>query len=86
MDNQTVPESVLGSAIVEWLAEQAVLDTEPVGLFGELCQRLRGVGTPISRGQVAFRVLHPPYDAAILSWNAERGVVADFFRPEESGQ
>src|ERR1700728_413042 len=86
MDYQTAPESVLGNAIVEWLAEQALLDTEPVGLFGELCQRLRGVGTPILRGQVAFRVLHPLYDAAILNWNAERGVVADFFRPEESGQ
>src|SRR5580693_3738354 len=86
MDNQAASESVLGNAIVEWLAEQALLDTEPVGLFGELCLRLRGVGTPILRGQVAFRVLHPLYDAAILNWNAERGVVADFFRPEESGQ
>src|ERR1700733_5731200 len=86
MDNQTTAESVLGNAIVEWLAEQALLDTEPAELFGELCQRLRGVGTPILRGQVAFRVLHPLYDAAILNWNAERGVVVDFFRPEESGQ
>jgi adenylate cyclase len=85
MGEQAAAESVLGGAIVEWLAEQALLDTEPAGLFDELCQRLRGVGMPILRGQVAFRVLHPLYDAAVLNWNAERGVVADFFRPEESG-
>jgi adenylate cyclase len=86
MSDQTAAESVLGNAIVEWLAEQALLDSEPAALFGEMCQRLRGVGMPVLRGQVAFRVLHPLYDAAILNWNAERGVVADFFRPEESGQ
>ena len=34
MDNQTTAESVLGNAIVEWLAEQALLDTEPAELFG----------------------------------------------------
>jgi adenylate cyclase len=86
MDNQTAADSVLANAIVEWLAEQSLLNTEPAELFGELCQRLRGMGTPVLRGQVAFRVLHPLYDAAILNWNAERGVVVDFFRPEESGQ
>ena len=86
MDNQTAADSVLANAIVEWLAEQSLLNTEPAELFGELCQRLRGMGTPVLRGQVAFRVLHPLYDAAILNWNAERGAVVDFFRPEESGQ
>jgi adenylate cyclase len=86
MDSEVVAPTVLGRAIVEWLAEQALLDTAPAGLFNELCQRLRGVGIPILRGHVAFRVLHPLYDAGILNWNAERGVVVDFFRPEESGQ
>ena len=86
MDSEVAASTVLGGAIVEWLAGQALLDTAPAGLFNELCQRLRGVGMPIFRGQVAFRVLHPLYDAGILNWTAERGVVVDFFRPEESGQ
>lgn len=85
MDNQALASSVLGSAIVEWLADQALADSEPAALFGELCQRVRGVGMPILRAQVAFRVLHPLYDAGMLNWNAERGVLAEHFRPEQSG-
>jgi adenylate cyclase len=86
MDTEAAAPTFLSNVIVEWLAEQALLDTEPVGLFGELCQRLRGVGMPIIRAQVAFRVLHPLYDAGILTWNAEKGVVVDFFRPDQSLQ
>jgi len=85
MENQAPASTVLGGAIVEWLAEEALGYSEPIALYSELCQRLRGVGMPILRGQVAFRVLHPLYDASTLNWNTERGVVAEHFRPEESG-
>jgi adenylate cyclase len=84
MDEQAT--TVLGSAIVEWLADEALQDTEPAALYGELCRRLRGVGTPILRGHVAFRVLHPLYDASTMEWTAEKGVVVEHFRPEQSGQ
>lgn len=83
MNDPTSPSTVLGSGIVEWLAEEALHDSEPATLLDALCQRLRAIGMPILRGQVAFRVLHPLYDAGILNWNAERGVVVDFFRPNE---
>jgi adenylate cyclase len=81
MDEQAT--TVLGSAIVEWLAGEALRDTEPAILYGELCQRLRGVGMPILRAHVAFRVLHPLYDASTMDWTAENGVVVEYFRPEE---
>jgi adenylate cyclase len=84
MDEQAT--TVLGSAIVEWLAEEALRDTEPAKLHGELCQRLRGVGMPILRGHVAFRVLHPLYDASTMDWTAERGVIVEHYRPEQSGE
>jgi adenylate cyclase len=42
------------------------------------------VGIPILRGQVAFRILHPLYDAGTLDWNTQRGVVVEHFRPEQS--
>jgi adenylate cyclase len=58
--------------------------SEPANLYGELCERLRGVGIPILRGQVAFRILHPLYDAGTLDWNTQRGVVVEHFRPEQS--
>src|ERR1700731_910117 len=78
--------TVLGSAIVEWLAGEALRDSEPAKLYGELCQRLRGVGMPILRGHVAFRVPHPLYDASTMDWTAKRGVVVEHVRPEQSGE
>ena len=69
MDQQTTASTVLGDNIVEWLADEALHETEPAALYGELCQRLRGIGMPILRGQAGFRVLHPLYDASSLNWN-----------------
>jgi len=86
MDKETTTTTVLGSAIVEWLADEALLDSDPATLYSELCQRLRGVGVPIFRSQVAFRVLHPLYDASTLNWNMEKGVVTEHLRPEQSGE
>jgi adenylate cyclase len=85
MDNQEIASTVLSNAVIEWLADEALLDAEPAALYGELCQRLRGVGMPILRGQVTFRILHPLYDASTLNWNVERGVVVDNFRPDDGG-
>ncbi len=84
MDEQVT--TVLGRGIVEWLADEALRDTEPANLYGELCQRLRGVGIPILRGHVAFRVLHPLYNASAMDWTAEKGVAVEYFRPDQSGQ
>src|SRR5580692_6760277 len=88
MDNQATASTVstvLGNAIIEWLSDQALHESEPATLYGELCQRLRGAGMPILRGQVTFRVLHPLYDASAVSWNRESGVAVEFFSPEQSG-
>jgi adenylate cyclase len=51
-----------------------------------LCLRLRAVGIPVMRGQVAFRVLHPLYDASALTWSAKQDVLVENFRPDQSGQ
>jgi adenylate cyclase len=86
VDEQAASTRVLASAIVEWLAGEALGDSEPTALYGELCQRLRGVGMPILRGRVGFRILHPLYDAGTLNWTRENGVVVEFYRPEQSGR
>jgi adenylate cyclase len=84
-DEQARSTKVLASAVVEWLAGEALQDSEPAALYGELCQRLRGVGMPIRRGQVAFRMLHPLYDAGSLNWNTEKGVVVELYHPDQAG-
>lgn len=85
MDSQATDSMVLGGTISTWLAEQALNDTEPAALYAELCERLRGVGFPILRGQVAFRILHPLYDASAISWTADKGAVVSLFRPDDIG-
>src|SRR5260370_24909900 len=84
MDNQAPQSTVLDGSILEWLSNEALQDSEPGALYGELCQRLRGVGRPILRGEVAFRILPPLYDASTVNWGAERGVVVELYRPEDS--
>jgi len=84
MEEKPAATAVLGNAIVEWLADEALQNSEPANLYGELCQRLRGVGIPIVRGHVAFRILHPLYDASTLNWYTQRGVVVEHLRPEQS--
>ena len=86
MDSQAAASTVLGHTIIEWLAHEALLDSEPAALYGELCRRLRGVGLPLLRGQVAFRILHPLYAASTVNWTAETGIVVDHFSAEDSAQ
>jgi adenylate cyclase len=85
MDQQAAETEVLGGAIVEWLADEALQDSQPAPLCNELCLRLRGVGIPVVRFQVSFRVLHPLHDASTLTWTADKGVVVEHFRPEQRG-
>jgi adenylate cyclase len=86
MDNHETASKVLGRAIIEWLADEALRESDPALLYGELCKRLRAVGIPISHGQIAFRVLHPLYDASTLTWDTGKDVVIEYYRPEQSGQ
>jgi adenylate cyclase len=86
MDNQAPQWTVLDDTILEWLSSQALHDTEPGALYGELCRRLRGVGMPILRGQVAFRILHPLYDASVVNWDAGRGAVVELYKPDNGAE
>jgi adenylate cyclase len=86
MGTEQTGSTVLGSSISEWLAEEALQHSEPAALYAELCQRLRGIGMPILRGQVAFRILHPLYDATSIVWTADKGAVVNLFRPDGGGQ
>jgi adenylate cyclase len=86
MDSQATASTVLGGTISEWLAEEALHDSEPAALYAELCQRLRGIGMPVLRGQLAFRILHPLYDARTINWTAGKDAVVSHFSPDGGGQ
>jgi len=86
MDTQETDSTILGGTISEWLAEEALYNSEPAALYAALCQRLRGIGMPILRGQIAFRILHPLYDATTITWTAAKGAVVGLFRPDDDSQ
>jgi adenylate cyclase len=86
MDNQATASAVLGDTVIEWLAHEALIESESAALYGELCRRLRGVGIPILRGQVAFRILHPLYAASTVNWTAATGIDVEYFSAEDSAQ
>ncbi|HLX16467.1 MAG TPA: adenylate/guanylate cyclase domain-containing protein [Bradyrhizobium sp.] len=86
MDDHETASRELGNAIVEWLADEALRESDPTNLFDELCRRLRAIGTPVMRAQLAFRVLHPLYNASTLTWYVEKGVVVEHFSREQSTQ
>ena len=52
MDYQETASTVLGNAVVDWLAEEALLESEPATLYDELCRRLRAIGMP--RAAIAY--------------------------------
>jgi adenylate cyclase len=83
MQKQEAGSKAQGDAILEWLAEQALSDSETAKIYGELCGRLRSAGIPVCQGHIAFRVLHPLYSASTLSWSAEKSVAVEYFRPED---
>jgi adenylate cyclase len=84
MDIEDTESTVLGGTITEWLSEEALHDSDSAVLYAALCQRLRGIGMPILRGQVAFPILHPLYDASTITWTAGEGAVVGLFRPDDS--
>ena len=68
-------------ALSDWLAEEALLNSDSVALYDELCRRLRALGVPLLRAQMAFRVLHPLYGASAITWTAGEGASASLFPP-----
>lgn len=60
--------SPLIDALADWLVSQALRDTPLDRIYEGTCQQLYAAGIPVTRGQVAFRILHPLFQAQSLSW------------------
>ncbi|WP_421997731.1 adenylate/guanylate cyclase domain-containing protein [Reyranella sp.] len=72
--------------IGNWLSDEALEDAEPPALLEALCHRLTGLGFPILRVQIAFPMLHPLYQASILSWSPDGGMISTQMTAEEGTQ
>jgi adenylate cyclase len=61
--------------IREWLLDQALGAPDPVVLFETMCQRLAGIGLPITRARLIWQTLHPLFRAETVVW--DRGKPAE---------
>lgn len=60
--------SPLVDALADWLVSQSLRDTPLDRIYEGTCKQLYAAGIPVTRGQVAFRVLHPLFEAQALRW------------------
>jgi adenylate cyclase len=56
------------AGLLDWLVVTAATRPEPRHLFGELCERLCGLGLPLWRSAVQLEGLHPLYYGYCLHW------------------
>ncbi len=69
----------LVDALADWLVDRALGDAPLEDTFEGTCKRLYAAGIPVARGHVAFRVLHPLYQAQALNWRRDRGLELQSF-------
>ena len=62
--------------LADWLVSQALRDTPLDKLYQSTCKQLYAAGIPVTRGHVAFRVLHPLFEAQSLHWEIDKEVKA----------
>ena len=78
MSTGDIVESDRGNPLIDsladWLISQALRDTPLEDIYGGTCRQLYAAGIPVARGHVAFRVLHPLFQAQSLRWERNKKV------------
>jgi adenylate cyclase len=70
--------------IREWLIDQALGAPDPVVLFENMCQRLAGIGIPISRARLIWQTLHPLFRAETVIWDRGQPAKLDTFPHQDN--
>ena len=73
------PAPGLIGEVANWLMGQALADTDFETLYDGCCARLRAVGIPLCRGQIAYSILHPLYGGMGLTWVRDQGVEVESY-------
>ena len=72
--------------VADWLMAQALVpDAGLDALVSGCCTRLAAAGIPLWRGHVAFRTLHPLFEAMAHTWQRDAGVKTVGFRHGTGG-
>src|SRR5690606_2262802 len=60
--------------IASWVMASTLGSTPFEEIFSGSCERLFAAGVPVSRGHIAYGVLHPLYSAMTYTWNRGGGL------------
>ena len=72
------------SPVNDWLVSQALGDSDIVEMFGQLCERLLGIGIPVSRARLVWPTLHPLFQAETVQWDRGEPVRFDQFEHQDT--
>lgn len=80
MDNATT------LSLIGWLVDGGLRGRHQSELLSELCERLVGLGMPLTRAMVAFDILHPTLDAQGFRWQRSGGITREeYHRTDRAG-
>ncbi len=71
--------------LADWLMAQALGDGQVEAVAEGCFRRLHAAGIPLLRAHVAFRTLHPLFDAMGLNWTPDQGLAVWTYRRDETG-
>ncbi len=60
-------------ALSDWMIESALLASDYEPMFAEVCERLSGMGIPVTRVSASMTTLHPMMEAYSLRWSRDNG-------------
>ncbi len=84
-DQGALPTAEAIGELADWLMDQALGDTEVESVAEGCFRRLHAAGIPLMRAHVAFRTLHPLFDAMGLTWTPDQGLAVWTYQREETG-
>lgn len=64
----------LVDSVADWLMSRCLSTTDLEAIFDGCCVRLLAAGVPLWRCHVAFRTLHPLFEAVSLTWHRGEGL------------
>jgi adenylate cyclase len=82
-------DAAQATKLVGWVTEAGLAGVSEPDLLRNFCDRLREMGFPLTRVNMAIDTLHPVYEGRVFRWRRDQGgvqPVAEYGRTNEGGE
>lgn len=76
-------QSSLIDEVADWLMAQALGELDFEAMYAGCCDRMLAAGIALSRGHIAFTVLHPLYSSMGMTWRRQGGLELESYEHTE---